>query len=98
MMPDPSAVGSFEWSEIGKLLHNLWFYLALIFPFALLMLTSFALIPSLVSTGQLPKSAQLMRFSLFMAGMGLLGLAAVLLFYTVEVARVIEVFYDRYWI
>ena len=98
MMPDPSAIGSFEWSEIGKLLHNLWFYLALIFTFAIIMLTALAIIPSLVSTRHLPASANLMRFSLVLSGLGTLGLAAMLLFYTVDVARVIEIFYDRYWI
>jgi len=97
MTPDPSAVGSFEWGEIGKLLHNLWFYWALIIAFAFLMLTAFAVIPSLVSTRHIPPTANLLRFSLIIVGLGILGLALTLLSYTVDVVRVIDIFYDRYW-
>ena len=63
MLPDPIAIGSLEWREIGTLLHNLWFYLCLIVSFAVTMLTAHAIIPSLISTGHLPKSAGLLRFS-----------------------------------
>ena len=97
-MPDPGAIGSFEWSEIGKLLHNIWYYFALIIAFAFIMLTALAIIPSLVSTRQLPQSANLLRFSLVLTGLGILGLAITLMVYTVDVARVIGIFYDRYWI
>ncbi|MEE8159666.1 MAG: hypothetical protein V3T78_09945 [Dehalococcoidia bacterium] len=98
MFPDPAPIGSFEWSEIGKLLHNLWFLLALASAFAMIMLTAHAIIPSLVSTRHLPPSANMLRFSLTLTGLGILGLALTLLAYTVGVARVIEIFYDRYWI
>lgn len=98
MFPDPTAIGSIEWSEFGRLLHNLWFYLALIFTFSIITLTAHAIIPSLVSTRHIPRSANLLRFSLTIAALGILGMALTLLAYTVGVARVIEVFYDRYWI
>ena len=98
MFPDPTAIGSIEWSEIGRLLHNLWFYLGLIFAFAVTSLIAHAIIPSLVSTGHLPRNANLLRFSLTIAALGILGGALTLLAYTVGVARLIEVFYDRYWI
>lgn len=98
MMPDPGAIGPFEWSEIGKLLHNLWFYYALIIAFAFTMLTAMAIIPSMVATRHLPPTASLVRFSLVLTALAILGLALTLMIYTADVARVIEIFYDRYWI
>ena len=98
MMPDPTAIGSFEWSELGKLLHNLWYYLALIVVFAGTMLTAMAIIPSLVSTRHLPASANQFRFSLVLASLAFLGLGLTLMIYTEDVARVIGRFYDRWWI
>lgn len=98
MFPDPVAIGSAEWSEIGKLLQNLWLYLVLIATFGIVMLTAHAVIPSLISTRQVPQSANLLRFSLTVAGLGILVIAIILLIFTIEVARVIEIFYDRHWI
>jgi len=98
MFPDPVAIGSAEWSEIGKLLQNLWLYLVLIATFGIVILTAHAVIPSLISTRQVPQSANLLRFSLTVAGLGILVIAIILLIFTIEVARVIEIFYDRYWI
>jgi hypothetical protein len=98
MMPDPAAIGPFEWSEIGKLLHNLWFFLALNFTFAITMLTAHALIPSLVSTGHLPRSANLLRSTITLGALAILGLSVTLMFYTQDVAKVVERIYDRYWI
>ena len=97
-MPDPSAIGSFEWSELGKLLHNLWFYLALIVVFAFTMLTALAIIPSLVSTRQLPAAASHFSFTLSLAALAFLGLGITLMIYTENVARVLGRIYDRWWI
>lgn len=97
MMPDPGAIGSFEWSEIGQLLHYLWYYFAVIIAVAFIMLTALAIIPSLVSTRQLPQDANLLRFPLIVTGLGLFGLAATLMVYTVDAAQVIAIFYDRHW-
>ncbi|MBM3924916.1 MAG: hypothetical protein FJ320_02860 [SAR202 cluster bacterium] len=98
-MPDPSAISQFTWQEIGKLLHNLWYFFALIFVTALFLVTSLAIIPSLVASGHLPRTASLFRFSMVLTGLALLGLAITLMIYSAELARVImESFYDRYWI
>mgnify|MGYP004060122751 FL=1 len=97
-MPDPSAIGSFEWSELGKLLHNLWFYLALIVVFAFTMLTALAIIPSLVSTRQLPAAASHFSFTLALTALAFLGLGITLMIYTENVARVLGRIYDRWWI
>ena len=97
-MPDPSAIGSFEWSELGKLLHNLWFYLALIVVFAACMLTAVAIIPSLVSTRHLPTAASHFSFTLGLAALAFLGLGITLMIYTENVARVLGRIYDRWWI
>ena len=98
MLPDPIAIGSLEWRELGTLLHNLWFYLLLIATFAVTMLTAHAVIPSLISTGHLPRSAGLLRFSLTIAAMVILAFALTVLSFAVNLAYVIERFYDRFWI
>jgi hypothetical protein len=98
MLPDPIAIGSLEWREIGALLHNLWFYLCLIVTFAVTMLTAHAIIPSLISTGHLPRSAGLLRFSLTVTALVILAFALTVLSMAVNMAYVIETFYDRFWI
>ncbi len=97
MLPDPIAIGSLEWREIGTLLHNLWFYLCLIVSFAVTMLAAHAIIPSLISTGHLPKSAGLLRFSLTVTALVFLAFALTVLSMAVNLAYVIETFYDRFW-
>jgi hypothetical protein len=97
-MLDPAPLTSLTWAEIGKLLHHLWYYFGLVVAFGLLTLTSMAVIPSLVSTSALPKSANLLRFSLFITGLGLLVLALVVLGSIIEIAHLLDKIYDRYWI
>ena len=98
MLPDPIAIGSLEWRELGSLLHNLWFYLLLIASFAVTMLTAHAIIPSLISTGHLPKSAGLLRFSLTITALVFLAFALIVLSMAVNLAYVLESIYDRFWI
>ena len=98
MLPDPIAIGSLEWRELGLLLHNLWFYLLLIVSFAVTMLTAHAIIPSLISTGHLPRSAGLLRFSLTIAALIILAFALTVLSLAVNLAYVLEAIYDRFWI
>jgi hypothetical protein len=99
MMPDPSAISQFTWHEISKLLHNLWYFFALIFVAAMFLVTSLAIIPSLVSSGHLPRTANLFRFSMVLTALALVGLAITIFVYSYELTRVImDSFYDRYWI
>ena len=98
MLPDPIAIGSLEWRELGLLLHNLWFYLLLIVTFAVTMLTAHAIIPSLISTGHLPKGAGLLRFSLTVTALVILAFALTVLSMAVNLAYVLESIYDRFWI
>ena len=98
MLPDPIATGSAQWSDIGHLLHNLWFYVAFIISFALTMLTAHAIIPSLVSSGHLDRSAGLLRFSLTVAALVFLAYALTVLSFAVNLAYVLESIYDRFWI
>ena len=98
MMPDPAPITSLSWAEIGKLLHHMWYYFALIIAFGALTLTSIAIIPSLISTNALPKSANLLRVSIFITGLGCLALALVVLGSIIEMAELLDRIYDRYWI
>ena len=97
-MPDPAPITSLSWAEIGKILHHMWYYFALIIAFGALTLTSMAIIPSLISTNALPKSANLLRFSIFITGLGFLALALVVLGSIIEMAELLDRIYDRYWI
>jgi hypothetical protein len=99
MMPDPSAISQYTWHQISHLLHNLWFFFALIFTAAMFLATSLAIIPSMVSSGHLPRTANLFQFSMLLTGLALVGLGITLMVYNYDLARVImDNFYDRYWI
>ena len=64
MFDDPKALTSVEWNNIHFFLQWFWIYLPIVITFAITMLTAHALIPSLVSTGQLPESMQRLRLPL----------------------------------
>lgn len=62
------------------------------------MLIAHAVIPSLIATGHLPRRAGLLRFSMTIAGLVFLAFALTVLSMAVNLAYVIESFYDRFWI
>ena len=97
MDPDPTPIGSFEWSEIGRLLHFLWYYFALIIVFGFSFLIAHALIPSLLSTRQINPTLNLVRFSLYVTALGL-SIGSILAFaYMINLTSVVELFHHRYW-
>ena len=56
-MLDPDPITMSGWADINSVLLFLGIYITLISTFAASVLVGFAFIPSLVSTGHLPKSA-----------------------------------------
>lgn len=98
MFPDPIATGSAQWSDIGQLLHNLWFYVGFVVAFGVTMLTAHAIIPSLISSGHIHRSAGLLRVSLTVAAMVFFAYALTVLSMAVNLAYVLESIYDRFWI
>jgi hypothetical protein len=99
MMPDPDAMNSVDWLEIGKWLTRIWVYFFCIVGFAFTLLTAHALIPSLVSTGHIPKElADRVRPPMYATAVVLLAAIGFFLALTVGKAHHIENFYDRWWI
>ncbi|MQF65120.1 hypothetical protein FIM04_03245 [SAR202 cluster bacterium AC-409-J13_OGT_754m] len=97
MDPDPTPIGSFEWSQIGHLLHFLWYYFAVVIAFGFMFLTAHAVIPSLLSTREISPTLNLARFSLYVSAFGLF-IGAILLFaYMISLTSVVESFHHRYW-
>lgn len=97
MDPDPTPVGSLEWSAIGHLLHYLWYYFGLVIAFGFTFLMAQAVIPSLLSTKQISPTLNLARFSLYVTAFGLLTGAILVFAYMINLTSVVESFHHRYW-
>ena len=81
MLEDPKALTSVEWNNIHMFLQWFWIYFPIVVTFGLTLLVAHAVIPSMVSTGQLPESIQKLRVPLtgvaallFVAGAVILSL------------------------
>ena len=99
MMPDPDAINAVDWLLIGKWLTRIWLYFFCIVGFAFTMLTAHAIIPSLVSSGQIPKElAGKLRPPLYGTAVLILAAAITFLAFTVDKSLRIEDFWDRFWI
>ena len=82
MLEDPKALTSVEWNNIHMFLQWFWIYFPIVVTFGLTLLVAHAVIPSMVSTGQLPESTQKLRVPLtgvaalrFVAGARILSLS-----------------------
>ena len=95
---DPAAIGDLQWSEIGKLLTNLWVVVLLVILSATNILLGHNFIPSLLATGDLPASAQKARPVLYLLAIACFGLALFFLAQTVSLAGVLRDFWASYWI
>ena len=95
---DPVAVNAPLWSDIGNWLHWLWAYFFCIVILAFAFLTAHALIPSLVSSGHLPKRFLKLRGPMYTTVLIFLGLAMLFLTWTVNNSYVLEDLYNRFWI
>ena len=95
---DPAAVTASDWSEIGNWLHWLWAYSFCIVILAFGFLTAHAVIPSLVSTGHLPKRLLELRRPIYLGVAIFLGLAMLFLTWTVVNSLLLENVYNRFWI
>ena len=95
---DPASIGTPEWSEISKLLRSLWIVVTLIVLFATNMILGHNMIPSLVATGDLPKSFQKVRRAFYAMAVMSFGLALFFLSRVVDFAGVLRDFWSDYWI
>jgi hypothetical protein len=95
---DPSPLGNFEWTEIGKLLVNLWIITALIIFFAANILVGHIFIPSLVASHHIPPIVQRTRVAFYGAAVVSFGLAIFFLLQVIELSDVLARFWHDYWI
>ena len=95
---DPAALGSPEWSEIGKLLTNLWLVVLFVVLFATNMLFGHNLIPSLVATRDIPDNLQKTRPVFYALALVCFALALFFLSQVVDDSGVIRRFWADYWI
>jgi len=95
---DPAPLTNFEWTEINRLLTNLWIMVALVIFFSTNLLVGHILIPSLVASYDLPSSIQKTRPGFYI--LALAGFIAVIgvLVVTIDLADVIPTIFDTYWI
>lgn len=95
---DPGSLLYFEWSELGKLLINLWIIVGLVVFCVANMLIGHVLIPSLVATFEIPASIQKVRPLFLALALGSFGLATFVLLQVINLAGVISRFWSDYWI
>ncbi len=95
---DPVAVSAPAWSDIGNWLHWLWAYFFCIVIIAFTFLIAHAIVPSLVSSGHLPKSFLKLRQPMYIGVAVFLALAMLFLTWTVNNSHLLENLYNRFWI
>ena len=95
---DPAALGPSEWSEISKLLINLWFVVLFVVIFATNMLLGHNFIPSLVASGDVPASLQKVRVLFYALAIASFCAAIYFLVQVIDYAGVLERVFDSYWI
>jgi hypothetical protein len=95
---DPVAVSAAQWSEIGNWMHWLWAYFFCIIIIAFTFLTAHAVIPSLVSSGHLPRKYLNLRQPMYLTVVIFIGAAVFFMWWTVGNSLLLEDLYNRFWI
>ncbi len=95
MLEDPKALTSVEWNNIHMFLQWFWIYLPIVLTFGLTLLTAHAIIPSMVSTGQLPESTQKLRIPLTGFAVLLFAAGVVILVLAINAQLDVSAIYDR---
>lgn len=95
---DPEFISREHWADISTVLRFLWLYWLFIIGFATNMLLAHALIPSLITSGQLPASVGRVRPLLYLGALGILAIAVLFFVLTAVNAGVIGRLWERWWI
>ena len=95
---DPAALGSSQWSEIGKMLTSLWAVALFVVLFAANMLLGHNLIPSMVASRHIPESWQRVRPVFYALAILSFVLAVFFIYRVVDFAGVLRDFWPNYWI
>jgi|FaiFalDrversion3_1042247.scaffolds.fasta_scaffold01630_1 phosphoglycerol transferase MdoB-like AlkP superfamily enzyme len=93
---DPIALTAQQWAQVKTLLHTLWLLPFFAAGLALLLLLSFAVIPSLVATRHLPPDTLRVRgLFLLVALAAVMGIAFVFA-RVIEAGEVVRAIYPRF--
>ena len=95
---NPAELGGSEWSDIGKLLINLWIVVIFIVLFASNILLGHNFIPSLVASQHIPDSFQKVRPVLYGLAIIFFGLAVFFMIQVINLAGVLDRIWADYWI
>ena len=95
MLEDPKALTSVEWNNIHMFLQWFWIYFPIVVAFGLTLLVAHAVIPSMVSTGQLPESTQKLRVPLTGVAALLFVAGAIILPLGINAQLDVKAIYDR---
>jgi len=95
---DPGALANYEWSEISKLVTNIWIMVVLVISFAGNMIVGHVLIPSMVASHHLPRELQKTRPLFYGAALVSFGLVVFVAWLSIDLADVIMRFWDDQWI
>ncbi|MBI2918706.1 MAG: hypothetical protein HYY01_12055 [Chloroflexi bacterium] len=95
---DPGIVTGDSWAGISDLMRALWLLLPLVVVFGGSLLLSLAVIPSLVTSGELPARAEKLRAPLYFVAAVAFVAYLVALGAVVQAAGIIDRFWPRWWI
>ena len=95
---DPMTLGPSEWSEISKLLVNLWLAVLFVVIFATNMLLGHNIIPSLVAAGDVPHVVNRIRPLFYAVAIACFAAAVFFIVQVVGYAGVLRRIYESYWI
>ena len=96
---DPAGLANVEWTQLDKLLINLWCVAGFVVLFAANMLVGYIFIPSLVASFHLPSVAQKVRPLFYLVAVISLAFAVFELDQVIELSKVVlSSFWDDYWI
>ena len=95
---DPGSLLNFEWTELGKLLINMWIIVGLVVFCAANMLIGHILIPSLVATSHIPPLVEKTRPLFLVLAIVSFVLAIVVFLQVLDLASVLPRFWNDYWI
>ena len=97
-MGDPQFLDSEIWAGIGEFLTWVGLFALFVIASGLNFLLAHAIVPSLVTTGHLPRRVEKVRVVLYLAALGAFGLAVWFFVRMSITGEVISDIYNRFWI
>ena len=95
---DPAPLAIAEWTDIGRLITNLWIMVALVVFMATNVIIGLMFIPSLVATHHIPARVAKARPLFYVLAVASFGLTIVYLVQVIDRSSVIRSIYETFWI